>query len=229
MADLLENETLRDRTRVFADRNDAGRQLAEVLRPKTEPGSMVLAIPAGGVPVGFEIAAALGLDFDLVLVRKVQIPWNTEAGFAAINMDSDLFVNEHLLALLNLSDDQIERQINKTLAIIEQRNARFRQNRPFPVVAGRAIILVDDGLASGYTMKAAVGYLRKRKPASITLAVPTGSAETVKMLRKEVDALCCLNIRSGYPYAVASAYRDWHDLDDEDVVRIMGMLKRLKA
>jgi len=222
MAELLENETLRDRTRVFADRNDAGRQLAEVLRPAAGPDSLVLAIPSGGVPVGFEIAASLGLDFDLVLVRKVQIPWNTEAGFAAINMDADLFVNEHLLSVLNLSAAQIESQINKTMATLEQRNLKFRQNRPFPEVAGRPVILADDGLASGYTMKAAVAYLRKRESASITVAVPTGSAETVKMLRKEVDTLCCLNIRGGYPYAVASAYRDWRDLDDDEVVRIMG-------
>jgi len=222
MAELLENETLRDRTHVFADRNDAGRQLAEVLRTITGTDSLVLAIPSGGVPVGFEIAAALGLDFDLMLVRKVQIPWNTEAGFAAINMDADLFVNEHLLALLNLSEDQIESQVNKALATIEQRNVKFRQNRPFPEVAGRAIILADDGLASGYTMKAAVSYLRRRKPVSITVAVPTGSAETVKMLLREVDTLCCLNVRGGYPYAVASAYRDWHDLDDDEVIRILG-------
>jgi predicted phosphoribosyltransferase len=222
MAKLLENKVLRDRTRVFADRNDAGRQLAEMLRTDTGPEALVLAIPSGGVPIGFEIAVALGLDFDLVLVRKVQIPWNSEAGFAAINMDSDLFVNEHLLSVLNLSSDQIKGQINKTMAVIEKRNRKFRQDKPFPDIAGRAIILVDDGLASGYTMKAAVAYLRKRKPLSITVAVPTGSAETVKTLLKEVDALCCLNIRAGYPYAVASAYRNWYDLDDEDVIRILG-------
>jgi predicted phosphoribosyltransferase len=226
MAELLENKALRDRTRVFADRNDAGLQLAEMLRPGTGPETLVLAIPSGGVPVGFEIAAALGLDFDLVLVRKVQIPWNTEAGFAAINMDADLFVNEHLLSLLNLTDEQIESQVAKTMAVIEKRHRKFRQDRPFPEVAGRAIILVDDGLASGYTMKGAVAYLKKRSPLSITVAVPTGSAETVKMLLKEVDSLCCLNIRGGYPYAVASAYRNWYDLDDEDVIRILGKKRK---
>jgi predicted phosphoribosyltransferase len=183
---------------------------------------LVLAIPSGGVPVGIAIAQTLALEFDLVLVRKVQIPWNSEAGFGAVNLDSDLFLNDHLLSLLNLTSDQVERQVKKTMATIEQRNVRFRQNRPFPDIAARHVVLVDDGLASGYTMRAAIAYLRKRSPESITIAVPTGSAATVHMLLREVDTLCCLNIRESYPYAVASAYRDWHDLDDEDVLELMS-------
>jgi putative phosphoribosyl transferase len=222
MAELIANEDLRNRTRVFADRSDAGRQLAEMLRPTVKTGSLVLAVPSGGVPVGKEIARALALDFDLVLVRKVQIPWNTEAGFGAINMDGDLFINEHILSLLNLTNDQIERQVRITRETIEQRNRKFRQARPFPDLADRPVIIVDDGLASGYTMRAAIAYLRKRGPASISVAVPTGSAETVKMLLRQVDSICCLNIRESYPYAVASAYRNWYDLEDEDVLELLG-------
>jgi putative phosphoribosyl transferase len=222
MAELIANEDLRNRTRVFADRSDAGRQLAEMLRPTVKTGSLVLAVPSGGVPVGKEIARALALDFDLVLVRKVQIPWNTEAGFGAINMDGDLFINEHILSLLNLTNDQIERQVRITRETIEQRNRKFRQARPFTDLADRPVIIVDDGLASGYTMRAAIAYLRKRGPASISVAVPTGSAETVKMLLRQVDSICCLNIRESYPYAVASAYRNWYDLEDEDVLELLG-------
>ena len=221
MASLIENIELRNRNQVFADRSDAGRQLAEMLRETARPDTLVLAIPSGGVPVGLEIAEALALDFDLVLVRKVQIPWNTEAGFGAVNMDSDLFINEHLLSLLNLSDEEIERQVKTTMATIEQRNRKFRRNKPFPDIAARSVTLVDDGLASGYTMRAAIAYLRKRKPGSITVAVPTGSADTVHMLLREVDTLCCLNIRESYPYAVASAYRNWYDLEDEDVLELI--------
>jgi predicted phosphoribosyltransferase len=222
MASLIENIELRNRNQVFADRSDAGRQLAEMLCETARPDTLVLAIPSGGVPVGLEIAGALALDLDLVLVRKVQIPWNTEAGFGAVNMDSDLFINEHLLSLLNLSDEEIERQVKTTMASIEQRNRKFRQNKPFPDIAARSVTLVDDGLASGYTMRAAIAYLRKRKPGLITVAVPTGSADTVKMLLNEVDTLFCLNIRESYPYAVASAYRNWYDLEDEDVVELMA-------
>jgi predicted phosphoribosyltransferase len=212
---------LRNRNSVFADRHDAGLQLSERLRQRVGPGSLVLAIPSGGVPVGLEIAETLGLDLDLILVRKVQIPWNSEAGFAAVNMDSDLFVNEHLLSLLHLSDEQVEQQVKKTMATVEQRNIKFRQNRPFPDITGRSVILVDDGLASGFTMRAAIAYVKKRKPDSVAIAVPTGSADTVEMLLREVDILCCLNIRESYPYAVASAYRNWYDLEDEDVLALL--------
>jgi putative phosphoribosyl transferase len=222
MAALIEKIELRNRNRVFADRSDAGRQLAEIIGQSVGPGTLVLAIPSGGVPVGLEIAQRLGLDFDLLLVRKVQIPWNTEAGFAAVNMDADLIINEHLLSMLNLTGDQIEGQVKKTMATIKQRNIRFRQNRSFPDLEERHVVLVDDGLASGYTMRAAIAYIKKRKPGSITIAVPTGSADTVKMLLGEVDTICCLNIRETYPYAVASAYRNWHDLEDEDVLTLIS-------
>lgn len=221
MAVLIENKELRNRERVFADRSDAGRQLAEILRQRTGRGTLVLAIPSGGVPVGLEMAQGLELDYDLLLVRKVQIPWNTEAGFAAVNMDADLIINEHLLSMLNLTSHQVQDQVKKTMATIEQRNTKFRQNRPFPDITGRHVVLVDDGLASGYTMRAAIAYIKKRKPGSITIAVPTGSAGTVKMLLGEVDTICCLNIRESYPYAVASAYRNWYDLEDEDVLALV--------
>jgi putative phosphoribosyl transferase len=225
MTILIENRELRNRDSVFADRRDAGLQLAEMLRESIGPDALVLAIPSGGVPIGREIAETLGLDLDLVLVRKVQIPWNTEAGFAAVNMDSDQFMNEHLLSRLNLSEYQREHQIKKTMATIVQRNRKFRQNRPFPDVTGRSVILVDDGLASGYTMRAAIADVKKRNPASITVAVPTGLADTVKMLLREVDTLCCLNIRESYPYAVASAYRNWYDLEDNDVLALLDRNK----
>ena len=222
MGTLIENEELRNRDRVFTDRSGAGLQLAEILREVVEPDSLVLAIPSGGVPVGLAFARTLGLDFDLVLVRKVQIPWNTEAGFGAVNMDADVILNEHLLSLLNLSGDQVKRRVKTTMTTIEERNRKFRQNKQFPDIAGRPVILVDDGLASGYTMRAAIAYVRKRNPEAINIAVPTGSADTVNMLLHEVDTLCCLNIRESYPYAVAAAYRNWHDLEDGDVLALLG-------
>ena len=229
MAAFIENVEMHNRNRVFADRTEAGIQLAEMLGRSAGPYDMVLAIPAGGVPVGIEIARGLDLDFDLVLVRKVQIPWNTEAGFGAVNMDADLFLNEHLLSLLHLSAEQINRQVGTTMATIEQRNRKFRENKPFPDISGKHLILADDGLASGYTMRAAIAYLKKRKPGSITLALPTGSADTVQVLLKEADAIFCLNIRDSYPYAVASAYRNWYDLEDEDVLQLISTFKSSRS
>ena len=222
MARLFENVELHNRIGIFADRDDAGRKLAELLRTAVAPNTLVLAIPSGGVPVGLEIARALQLEFDLLLVRKVQIPWNSEAGFGAVNMDGDLIINEHLLTLLNLTDDQIDRQVRATKATIARRNSKFRRDTPFPDIAARPVVLVDDGLASGYTMRAAIAFVRKREPASITVAVPTGSADTVRTLLQEVGGVYCLNIRDSYPYAVAAAYRNWYDLEDKDVLRLLG-------
>lgn len=221
MGVLIEKTEMRNRTGIFADRTDAGQQLAEMLGPTAGPNDLVLAIPSGGVPVGLAISRALKLDLDLVLVRKVQIPWNTEAGFGAVNMDSDLLLNRPLLEMLNLSSEQIDHQVAKTVATLERRNSLFRRNRPFPSLNGRTVILVDDGLASGYTMRAALAYIGKRNPAGLTIAVPTGSADTVRELAQEVDTLCCLNIRESFPYAVAAAYRRWFDLTDQDILNLL--------
>lgn len=218
---LIDNAELRNRIGIFADRTEAGLQLAEALRGRAGADDLVLAIPSGGVPVGLQISRSLNLDLDLVLVRKVQIPWNTEAGFGAINMDSDLLTNKPLLNMLNLSAEQIDHQVQKTVATLDKRNALFRGNRPFPDLNNRPVILVDDGLASGYTMRAALTYVRKRNPAGLTIAVPTGSADTVHELLREVDTLCCLNIQESYPYAVAAAYRHWHDLTDRDILNLL--------
>ena len=227
MAIIMENSAMRNRNYVFADRHDGGRQLAEMLCKTFDPNSMVLAIPSGGVPVGLEISRTLGLDFDLIMVRKIQIPWNTEAGFGAVNMDGDLFINDHLLSLLKLSTEQVELQVRTTMATLEQRDKKFRQNRPFPEIKGRPVILVDDGLASGYTMRAAVAYLRKKGSGAITVAVPTGSGETVKAIMKKADTVCCLNIRESYPFAVASAYRNWYDLNDDEVMVLLAEMPSL--
>jgi putative phosphoribosyl transferase len=222
MGKLIEKTELRNRVGIFADRTDAGQQLAKALRSIAGSGDLVLAVPSGGLPVGLEISRALNLDLDLILVRKVQIPWNTEAGFGAMNMDSDLLTNKLLLDMLDLSSEQIEHQVQKTAATLDRRNALFRKNRPFPDMGGRSVILVDDGLASGYTMRAALAFVRKRNPGCLTIAVPTGSADTVHDLLREVDTLYCLNIRESYPYAVASAYRHWYDLTDQDILNLLG-------
>jgi putative phosphoribosyl transferase len=222
MAILLEDKKLRNRTGIFADRAEAGQLLAPYLRELAGVGGLVLAIPSGGVPVGLEIRKALDLAFDLLIVRKVQIPWNTEAGFGAVNMDGDLVLNEALVDVLRLSPQEVERQVGKTRAIIEQRDMLFRAGRPFPELTDKKVILVDDGLASGFTMKAALAFVKRRRPASIIVAVPTGSAETVNMLLPSTAALCCLNIREAFPYAVASAYRQWYDLSDDDIMQMLG-------
>ena len=222
MAEIIEDKNLRNKTFVFQDREDAGRKLSEFLLAYKGTDSIVLAIPAGGVAVAKEIKDALSVSLDLLIVRKIQIPWNPEAGFGAINLDGYVVFNEDLLRHLSLPERVITSQVEKTRETLKKRNLLFRGGKDFPSLKDKTVILVDDGLASGYTMIAAVEYAKKRNPSRIVIAVPTGSHKTVKKISPFVDVICCLNIREDYPYAVAEAYRNWYDVSDEEVLRIIN-------
>jgi len=221
MCQIIEDKDLRNKTFVFQDREDAGRKLSVFLSDYKDAKSIVLAIPAGGVAVAKEIKDALSLSLDLVIVRKIQIPWNPEAGFGAINLDGYVIFNEDLLRHLSLPERVITSQVEKTRETLKKRNLLFRGGRDFPSLKDKTVILVDDGLASGYTMLAAIEFAKRRSPSKIVVAVPTGSHKTVKKISPFVDVLYCLNIRQAYPYAVAEAYRNWYDVSDEEVLRII--------
>jgi len=221
MAEIREYKNLRNKEFVFQDRRDAGEKLSEFLSDYVRSNSVVLAIPAGGVAVAEVIKNKLSIPLDLVIVRKIQIPWNPEAGFGAINLDGYVVFNEDLLGHINLPERVISSQVEKTREVLKKRNLLFRQGRDFPSLRDKTAILADDGLASGYTMIAAIEYAKRRNPSKIVIAVPTGSQRTVKKISSLVDILYCLNIREGYPFAVADAYRDWYDVSDEEVLRIM--------
>jgi putative phosphoribosyl transferase len=222
MANIIEDKNLRNKTFVFQDRADAGRRLSDFLSDYKDSNSIVLAIPAGGVAVGKEIRDALSLQLDLLIVRKIQVPWNPEAGFGAINLDGYVVFNEEILRHLDLPESVINSQIEKTKETLKKRNELFRKRKVFPFLENKTAILVDDGLASGYTMIAGIEYVKKHNPLKIVIAVPTGSYRTVRKIAPLIDILYCLNIREGYPYAVAEAFRNWYDLSDEEVLRIIA-------
>lgn len=221
MSQVIEDKNLRNKTFVFQDRKDAGRKLSVLLSCYKDSKSMVLAIPAGGVTVAKEIKDALSLSFDLLIVRKIQIPWNMEAGFGAVNLDGYVVFNEDLLRHLRLPKRVITSQVEKTRKTLKKRDVLFRGGEDFPSLKDKTVILVDDGLASGYTMLAAIEYVKKRNPSKIVIAIPTGSHKTIKKISPFADVLFCLNIRENYPYSVAEAYRNWHDVSDEEVLKIM--------
>ena len=221
MTKLKEDPLLRDMVSVFEDRTDAGKRLAEYLVSYRESQGIVLALPSGGVPVAAEIASALDLPLDLLIVKKLQIPDNPEAGFGATGPDGEVLLNKELMKHLRLTNEQISIQIEKSRANIEKRNRIFRKEKPFPLLRDMVVIVVDDGLASGYTMLSAVRFLRKMSLKKLVAAVPTGSKKTVEALAPEVDELFCLNVRSGPFFAVANAYRNWHDLTDEEVLSLI--------
>lgn len=211
-----------DKIRVFRDRAGAGKELAHMLAEYKNTDAIVLAIPSGGVPVAAEIAHFLNLAFDLLLVRKIQIPWNREAGFGAVNPDGEVILNHDLLTGINMSEHEVNREVQRTREVLARRNRLFRQDRPFPSVADKSVIIVDDGLASGYTMLSAVAFIRKRRPREIIIAVPTAFSTTVDRVLRDVEKLLCLNIRGGGTFAVADAYKNWYDLTDEEVLDILS-------
>jgi putative phosphoribosyl transferase len=221
MYKLIEEIFLRDKQHVFEDRKEAGHLLAKKLIKYIDSDSIILGIPSGGVPIASEIAYALNLPKDLIIVRKIQIPYNPEAGFGAMGPDGDIILNKRLLNQLKLTEDQIKIQIKKTKDIIERRNQLFREGRSFPPLKEKMVIVTDDGLASGYTMLAAVKFIKRNSPIKIIVAVPTGSQRTTDFIVPEVDELICLNVRSRFPFAVADAYKKWYDLADEEVLNII--------
>lgn len=221
---LIEDPSLKDKIYVFKDRYDAGRMLALRLEHYRGADALILAIPSGGVPVAAEISAALGLPLDLIITRKLQIPFNREAGFGAVSPDGEIVLNEVLLQHLRLTDAEVDAEIKRALDLIKKREGLFRKGRPLPDVGGKIAIIVDDGLASGYTMLAAVRFIKKQAPRKIVVAVPTGLERTLRHALEEVDEVVCLNVRSGSAFAVAEAYRTWYDLSDDEV---LSLVKRI--
>lgn len=213
----IESEELRDKTAVFEDRADAGRRLAQMLGDHLNSDALVLAVPRGGVPVAAPIAQTLNLEIDLIVASKITPAWNTEVGYGAVTFDGSYELNREFVARLGLTEEEIHEGIVRTHEKVLARHKRFRGDRSFPQVASRDVIVVDDGLATGFTMEVAIRALRKKKPARIVVAVPTAHEDSARRIGEQVDALHCPNIRTGRDFAVAAAYVEWHDVTDEEV------------
>lgn len=213
---------LTGRAPAFDDRADAGRVLAGLLRPGDAAGAIVLAVPAGGVPVAVPIAKQLRLPLDVAVVSKITLPWNTERGYGAVAFDGTVRLDEALVERLGLDADQIATGVERTRAKVARRIELLRAGRPALAVAGRTAILVDDGLASGFTMRLAIDAARAAGASRVVVAVPTGHIATVEAIAPRADALYCANVRGGLSFAVADAYRRWYDVGDEELVQLLG-------
>jgi putative phosphoribosyl transferase len=229
MGQLRDDPTLSNRSYIFDDRTEAGEHLVEMLRDFKDKPFRLFAIPAGGVPVAAAVARAFAVPLDLIIVRKIQLPWTTEAGFGALDPDGTPMFNEPLVSRLPLIPEQIEAPVAKTLANLREREALFRGGRPYPDLTGETAVIVDDGLASGYTMRAAVRFLKGKNAAQLVVAVPTASDRTAQALLSLVDLLVCPNIRGGLSFAVADAYKNWYDVDDQEVLDLLANLAQPSA
>ena len=218
---IIDLPELRDCVRVFQDRGHAGRLLSQMLAAYGHSDALVLAIPAGGIPVAVAIGKCLNLPVDVVVVSKITFPWNTEAGYGALAFDGTLRLNDALLARTDLSEKQIAKDVEQTRRKIERRVNRLRHGLEPLDVGERTLIVVDDGLASGFTMRVAVEALVQQGATSIVIAVPTGHAGAVTDLAASVQAVYCANVRMGWSFAVADAYEHWSDIDEEEAVRVL--------
>lgn len=202
----------------FQDRADAGRQLARRLLHLKDENPVVLALPRGGVPVGHEVAAALGAPLDLVLVRKIGAPDQPELALGAV-IDGDrpeTVLNQDIVDSLGVTNDDIRAIEQQELAEIGRRRRMYLGQRSPVPVAGRTAIVVDDGIATGATMRAALRAIRRQKPKRLVLAVPVAPAEVVARLRAEVDEVVCLMAPEAF-YAISVYYADFAQLTDADV------------
>ncbi|HIE12689.1 MAG TPA: phosphoribosyltransferase [Desulfotomaculum sp.] len=222
---ILDLEGLRGRAEVFRDRAEAGEVLAQMLKAYRNRDAIIFAVPAGGVPVGEVIARDLGLPLEVAVVSKITLPWNPEAGYGAVAFDGTVRLNEDLIRYYRLRTEDIQEGIAKTKAKVSRRVKQFRGDAPWPALRGRPAILVDDGLASGFTMLVAAEAMRNLGADRIIVAVPTGHREAAERVAPYVEALYCANLRSGWRFAVADAYVQWSDVSEAEVQRILTAFK----
>lgn len=211
---------------MFRDRRDAGKQLADQLEEYQDEDVLVLAVPRGGVEVGVEVAEALAADFSLLIARKLPYPDQPEAGFGAVAEDGSAVILE--TASQRVHPQVVQRVIEEQRQEIERRVAVLRKGQPLPVIKDRTIILVDDGIAMGSTMRAAIKLCKKQGPATLVVAVPVAGARVKKIIEDLVDRLVVLETPRFFR-VVAQVYQDWYDVPDQEVLEMMQTWQQKKG
>lgn len=221
MGEIIVNEALSERVHVFVDRVDAAEALARMMAREWRGAAdaAVLAIPSGGVPVGLVLAERLQLPFDLIFVRKLHFPDNPESGFGALSEHGEVMLNPQLAAYLD--EATIERVIAEERRALEQRIRLLRADAPPLNIRDKTAIIVDDGLASGFTMLVAVREALRRGARRVVVAVPTASAQAAELVAREVHRLYVANLRSGPTFAVAQAYTAWRDISPREAAALL--------
>lgn len=211
----------------FASREEAGEALAKELTGLTLQRPVVLALPRGGIPVGLKVAQALGAPLDLLMVRKVGVPWQPEFAAAAIGdgEQHELVLNETAMSMAGLVAGDLRASIKEELAEIERRRTLYLAGRPPVAIRDRSVIIVDDGIATGTTLRVAIKALRKRGPKELIVAVPVGPPDTIATLRSEVDRVVCVSQPEPF-YAIGNFYGDFHPLSDGEVTSLLAQAPR---
>lgn len=209
----------------YTDRYQAGQLLAKHLQAYAHHAdAIVLALPRGGVPVGYEIAQALGIPLDILIVRKLGVPGHEELAMGAIASGGAIVYNQDIIRSIGISEQAIQRVIQSEQAELSRRETAYRHDQPFPAVTGKTIILVDDGIATGSTMLAAIKALRQQTPARIVIAVPVAARDTVQEMKAYADDLIC-PLKPVDLHAVGLWYEDFSQTTDEEVSRLLDQAR----
>lgn len=206
----------------FLDRTDAGRRLAKLLLAYREEKPLVLGLPRGGVPVAYEVAEALGAPLDVWVVRKVGAPHYPELGLGAVAEGGIVYLNRELVREVGVAPADLKRVVEKRSAEVEERVRKFRGGWPAPPIAARTVILVDDGIATGGTIHAAVSALRLAEPKRIVLAVPVAASQSLDELRPLVDEVVCVH-DTPVLHAIGAWYDDFYQVPDDEVIRLLEL------
>lgn len=220
---ILEDSSLHNKYDIFESRKDAGYKLAAFL--ENLHIDLLLAIPNGGLPVAQGILEKMSLPaFNLLIIRKVQIPWNTEAGFGAIAPNGELFVNESLVDYYSIPQEDIIKSVDQAKRVIEKRLEKY--GLPHYEIENKVITIVDDGIASGFSMIAGIKWLVMKKAKSVIVVVPTAPLSSLQKILEKTDVtrIICLNIREQHTFAVADAYKEWYDVSDKEAGEIVKSL-----
>ena len=207
----------------FRNRTEAGQQLAAALIGYKDQQPAILALPRGGVPVAAEVAAALKAPLDLILVRKIGVPFQRELAAAAVvdGGEPEVVINEDIAKLAGITSEYIDAQVKLELEEIDRRRKAYLQGRPRVPLEGRTVILVDDGIATGASVRAALRALRRKRPKALILAVPVAPLETIEALEKEVDEIVCLRTPEPF-FAIGIHYVDFHQMSDDEVIGLLA-------
>ncbi len=213
---------------LFENRIEAGKRLAQALNEKRLEfqNPIVLGIPRGGVPVGFVLAQKFNCELDTIVLRKIPIPSDPEAGYGAVALDKTVILNQEIVDHLHLSKEEMDQGIEEVYQEVKRRNEIYRKGRPFPDLRSRSVILTDDGLATGYTMLAAIKFCRRKKPEEIIAAVPVASDSAAELIQPDVDQFIVLHVSHSLYFAVASFYERFEDMTDEEIVQILKRAKK---